>query len=271
MVSNTFTEAAHTVLTRILDRIFVPKHYPGGEIAYWEEFWTARHRLLDETGLIYEHHTPGKRWLYDRLIDALEAVSGGSLMGKVVAEFGAGSGYATILAVSRGSFGVVIDASRAALNYAQSIAGRLSLAERIKFIQADIASPCITDNAFDISFNAGVLEHYDMCHAAQILRQMVHAARPHGTVFSAVPNLFSPVFLGRMIRSDSKGSERVYSQLLLSRTFEAAGIAKSKGGYINAFLPVETPIRLLEYTRKLHLEYWAGPLSMLFYRWAIVS
>lgn len=267
-VATTLRYRAHVGMTRALDRIFSPSH-DLDEISAWDAFWCDRIDRAELTGEIFEHDVPGKRWLYERVVDAVQYCAGGSLEGKQVAEIGCGSGYAAMRTADRGASPSLIDASPSALRYARQIARRLHIESRVAFHQRNLFELGGL-GPFDVSFQSGVLEHYSLEDAVEIVRAMVGATRPGGTVIVILPNLLSPVLLSRMIRSRSKGSERFFSQWLLERVFREAGLRKSRGGYVNALLPVETPIPVLEWSRKMGVERWAGSLSALFLRWSVV-
>jgi len=59
------------------------------------------------------------------------------------------------------------------------------------FVVGDLLSMGFKDGAFDLVFNAGVLEHFDFAMRCQALCEMYRAVRPGGRVIVAVPNHFS--------------------------------------------------------------------------------
>ncbi len=80
-VATTLRYRAHVGMTRALDRIFSPSH-DLDEISAWDAFWCDRIDRAELTGEIFEHDVPGKRWLYERVVDAVQYCAGGSLEGK---------------------------------------------------------------------------------------------------------------------------------------------------------------------------------------------
>jgi 2-polyprenyl-3-methyl-5-hydroxy-6-metoxy-1,4-benzoquinol methylase len=270
MISSTRLVNLHDSVGALIDRLFPPHQGYKDEQSYWENFWAERLAAAEQTGHIFEHDVPGKRWLYERVIDAVEHCAGGSLAGMVVAEYGSGSGYATIRMAERGASPVIIDISETALRYARHIAARFGVADRVTFLRSDLLDGNVEAGRFDVCFNSGVLEHYQMDVAAEMLRQMARATKPGGVVATILPNLLAPVLVSRMVRSRAKGSERFYTPWLLGRLYTQVGLVNSRAGYVNAMLPVEAPLGVLEATRRARVERWVGPLSALFYRWAKV-
>jgi len=243
--------------------VFAPQ-LENDEIKTWDKHWENRLFQAQMSGQFYEHHTDGKRWLYEQVVDVIEEAAGGTLDGKIVAELGVGSGYATLRMADRGALPLVIDGSRSAIRYSQKIANYLGLNESATFI----CRPLLSNEKlgpFDVTFNSGVLEHYPLDVARRMLKEMIKATSPGGTVVVILPNLFAPVLLARMIRSRSKGSERFYTPWLLKHLIREAGLTDIRTGFINAIMPVETPLNVLRATDRIHLEKWAGVLSALFY------
>lgn len=217
---------------------------------------------------IFEYHCEGKKWLYGNILDKIETTFG-SLENKIIAEFGAGSGFAVILAVmSRQAQGIIIDKCPQALEYSYNIARYLGVENKISFSQVDIRDKLELKVKSDVSLNSGVLEHFNVSEAANILQNIRNNTKVHGGIFIIVPNLLSPLMLYRMIKSKSKGSELFYSQWLLKKVFQRCEL-QSLGGSINGFLPVTTDIRIQNIFKRIRMERWASALSMLFYRYAI--
>lgn len=257
-------ESAHAHIGQFIDRVFPPV-VEADEIVTWDKLWRQRLLSAARTGQVYEHDHTGKRWLYERVVDCVERSVGGSLAGKTVAEFGCGSGYASLRMIERGARVVLIDGSASALEYAAWIAHRLGVKREVTFHRADLSGPS-DFGPFDVSFQSGVLEHYDLDAATAMLRGMARETRVGGTVIVMLPNLLAPVLMGRMMSSRSKGSERFYTPWLLRRVFDRAGLPDSRAGYVNALLPVSAPLALLRASERLHVASWAGPLSALFFR-----
>ncbi|NJD36779.1 MAG: class I SAM-dependent methyltransferase [Geobacter sp.] len=60
-----------------------------------------------------------------------------------------------------------------------------------EFKVADIFSTGFPDGSFDLVFNAGVLEHFDMNGRREALREMARVTKPGGVVCVAIPNHYS--------------------------------------------------------------------------------
>jgi 2-polyprenyl-3-methyl-5-hydroxy-6-metoxy-1,4-benzoquinol methylase len=259
----------HVRVGRMIDRAFPPLHSEG-EIIAWDRYWSERFSAAEQSGFFPEIHGAGKQWLYDRVIDAIVRCAGGSVTGKTIAEFGCGSGCATIRLAERGARPVLIDASHEALRYARRLADHLGYQNRCDFVTGDLTA-AEELGLFDFTFNSGVLEHYPPEGAAEMLRNMARVTRPGGHVLVILPNLIAPAFLVRMMRTRSKGSERFYSQWLLARVFDAAGLKNSRHGHVRAYLTAEAPAWARTIFEPLLSGLRPGLLGPLFYRWAEVG
>jgi GT2 family glycosyltransferase/SAM-dependent methyltransferase len=100
-----------------------------------------------------------------------------------VLEAGCGGGWQSVALARTGRFDVsVLDFSPKALEYSRRIFERERLSAQ--FLEADIRDH--GDPAFDLVFNAGVLEHYTLQEQAALLRGM--ASRSRRYVLILVPN-----------------------------------------------------------------------------------
>jgi GT2 family glycosyltransferase len=103
--------------------------------------------------------------------------------GSSVLEAGAGAGWQSIALARTGRFEVsVMDFSPRALDYSRRIFERERLSAN--FIEGDIRDA--GDGAFDLVFNAGVLEHYTFEQQAELIRAM--ASYSQRFVLTLVPN-----------------------------------------------------------------------------------
>ena len=57
-----------------------------------------------------------------------------------------------------------------------------------RFVEADIRRMPFPDDSFDVTWNAGVLEHFPTAEQVGILREMVRVTRPKGLVLACTPN-----------------------------------------------------------------------------------
>ncbi|MDJ0643013.1 MAG: class I SAM-dependent methyltransferase [Erythrobacter sp.] len=253
----------HARIGRAIDATF-RVHTDKDEIEVWEAFWAARIAQAQENDYFYEHDHLGKRWLYEQVVETVKACAGGDLAGKSVAEIGCGSGYATMRMADHGAHPVLIDASENAIMYAQRLAARLGVEEQTSFLRSDF-SHLPKDVQFDVVFNSGVLEHYEMGEACRMLRQMAAVTKPGGIILAIVPNLLSPTLMWRMASSGFKGSERFYSRWLLKRLFRQANLTPVGTGSVNAYLPVDTPLQLMKFFDRQLVRLIPSGLSALVY------
>jgi ubiquinone/menaquinone biosynthesis C-methylase UbiE len=108
------------------------------------------------------------------------AVGSGTLL-----EAGCGYGLTSLLAGAR-SRRTLLDLEPKAVEIASALftfAG-----QEAYFAVGNIFSMPFGDNSFDVVFNAGVLEHFDLSSRRAALLEMVRVTKPGGKVFVAIPN-----------------------------------------------------------------------------------
>lgn len=124
------------------------------------------------------------------------AETAGELKGKRIAEAGSGTGKISLRLAMEGASAVLIDYSQAALEQS-----RLAFRQKNKeaeWLLADIRNIPLADASCDLTWNAGVLEHFPEDEMVRILREMSRVTKPGGTILSLVPYARSlPYRLGK--------------------------------------------------------------------------
>jgi SAM-dependent methyltransferase len=111
------------------------------------------------------------------------SVSSGSIL-----EAGCGFGVTSLL-IGSGAQRTLLDLEPKAIETARKLfdwAGQSA-----EFAVGDLFNMRFPDNAFDVVFNAGVLEHFDTAGRCEALREMARVTKPGGIVSVALPNHFS--------------------------------------------------------------------------------
>ena len=168
----------------------------------------------------------------------------------VVLEPGCGTGLLSAFVARRwGARVVCLDFILGTLKLAESNFGKDEL--KGDYVQADVRHLPFKEGVFDLVFNQGVIEHFDVPDRQQVVGEMVRVSRKHVAVF--VPNSLNPLravakrvqaWLGRW----RVGLELPYSPWELDRRLRKAGLTITKRGGVNLFKNFYTywPFRLVE-------------------------
>lgn len=106
-----------------------------------------------------------------------------------ILEAGSGHGVTTLLVDSVNRSKTLLDLERPAIEVAQKV---FSYAKQdAEFVIGDLFNMEFPDSCFDITFNAGVLEHFTFDGRRDALREMCRVTKPGGIILAAVPNHFS--------------------------------------------------------------------------------
>ncbi|HCP09046.1 MAG TPA: hypothetical protein DIT25_04605 [Candidatus Moranbacteria bacterium] len=116
-----------------------------------------------------------------------------------VLEAGSGSGKATIL-LDPSLKKNFLDISPIALKFANFLAIKFGVENPI-FIKGNIFEMPIENNSFDLVWNIGVIEHYDLKDIELILREMIRVSSESGIVALGMPNFHSgPILKARFLK-----------------------------------------------------------------------
>lgn len=198
---------------------------------------------------------------YEELTDFMNGIMISNGYIKVI-EAGSGSGKATILL--KNSFQkTLLDISSCALNYAKKLA-KLFKAGNVTYIEGDIFSIPINDKSFDLVWNIGVIEHYNLDNIKEIIREMIRVCNESGTVAVGIPNFYSgPIIKAwllkkiKLIPGYKLDTEKFYNHLDIENIFRAvASESKRDMAYIKTEsfgspLIMETPSFLMKTIGKL--------------------
>jgi len=141
---------------------------------HWESYWRG-HADLEAT------YSTG-----DRLVR--EVLADGGVAGARVLEVGAGSGRDTLGLIAAGAVGVVLDYSPAALELIRRQARARGLP--VHLVRADALAMPFRDDAFEVVFHQGLLEHFR--DPLALLRENARVTRRSGRVVVDVPQAFHP-------------------------------------------------------------------------------
>jgi len=142
-----------------------------------------------------------------------------------ILEAGSGSGKISLLLAQDGHRVTLIDYSRAALSASQALYA--SAGVEAEFVHGSILDMPFPDGAFDVVWNAGVLEHFSPEEQRRALAEMRRVCRPGGRIITMNPNARCLLYRFGKWLAERRGSwpfgyeEPVVS---LAAQFAAAGI-----------------------------------------------
>jgi len=138
-----------------------------------------------------------------------------------VLEAGSGPAHDSIVFAQNGASITALDLSENALKNAKRIYSELGYP--IDTIKADIMNMPLSDNYFDLTWNAGVLEHFNNSDLEKVFKEMVRVTKKGGIILVFVPNKFYfwyQIHI-KMAKKRQYEFERAYSILKLKRLFES--------------------------------------------------
>ena len=142
-------------------------------LEHWESYWKGHRHDIEDT------YSTGGRLVREVLAD-------GPVAGRLVLEIGAGSGRDLLELARQGARGLVLDYSPASLALVREQARALGLP--VMLVQADATRMPFRDDAIDISFHQGLLEHFR--DPRPLLAENARITKPGGRVLVDVPQAF---------------------------------------------------------------------------------
>lgn len=120
----------------------------------------------------------------ENILIALERIAG-PLAGKTVLECGAGSGRISVEMARRGAKVTTLDKSPASLQLIRTLAKKKGVSMAV--VEGDVFTLPFADDAFDLVWSAGLLEHFSAEDQRKILVEMRRVCRHDGLVIGVVP------------------------------------------------------------------------------------
>lgn len=146
------------------------------------------------------------------------------VIGLNVLEVGSGPAHDSLTFAQRGASVTALDCSRTGLDLAERMYRSLDLP--LRTVQGDARRLPFEDGAFDLAFNAGVLEHFDDEALQEVIDEMIRVVRPGGHVLAFCPNRHNVFYQNhlRRVGEHSYEFERAFSAAELRRRFIARGL-----------------------------------------------
>jgi len=176
-----------------------------------------------------------------------------------ILECGCGSGNSSLRLAHKVEKVVLFDISINALECAKQLANYYNV-NNVEFIKGDVFHIPFDEKQFDFCWNIGLIEHYNLIQAKEILKEMVRVTKHGGYICIGVPNFASlPILKARLLSFKPlkpltfwvKGyrltTEKKYNKKIIDRLLHAVSkedgikLTKITFGYVGSILPVETP------------------------------
>jgi len=167
----------------------------------WDRFWAdepLERSIL--TKLARRGFIPaGSRVVTDVAAATLRAVRG-----RRVLDAGCGTAIASLELAGRGADVVLLDVSPTAVARARHLARVLG--RNVTVVEGSIFDLPFADGEFDLVWNTGVVEHFDLPDRRRAVSEMIRATRPGGAVLTVNPNRRSRVYRTMYSRAVSRGT-----------------------------------------------------------------
>lgn len=196
-------------------------------IVFWEKWFRKKNKD--------KNYREVKNFWERRYYDTFEKVLLREVKGLVkgslkVLEAGSGSGEAALRLAQIGNDVTLVDASRAALKYSESIAKNKHAVA--KFIYGDLFELPFEAKYYDFVFNVGIIEEYDLSESMKIIKEMARVTKEGGFVIIGIPNPRNlEIAYSRKFKL-WKGLERNYHEIDLENMMIKAGLEKVKIKYV---------------------------------------
>jgi SAM-dependent methyltransferase len=154
----------------------------------WDEIWSEKRRV-----------TSGKlgsllaRDIIHRTVAGILKKEIADPRDKWILEPGSGTGLISLELAKRGARVFLLDLSPEAVNFSRDVFAREKAGQ--DSVQASILDLPFKDDAFDITWNGGVVEHFEKDQQIQILKEMLRVTKPGGIAIIIVPSSQGRIYM----------------------------------------------------------------------------
>ena len=218
--------------------VYPKSQHEENEVEFWEKHWQKRCNYIEEHGTPWQFDGYWQNKLYKRKIGVFNRLVGDARSKKIL-EPGAGCEIVSLAQVSRRAQVDLLELSDSAIRYMKMVRDYIGLESepRIYIGKGDLFDLPYEDNTFDITWNSGVIEHYDFADKAII--EMKRVTKPGGNILVAVPNLIAPELLANQFKN-RRGTEHYFSQRSLKNFLENQDLADVSVETVPQVLPSTT-------------------------------
>jgi SAM-dependent methyltransferase len=165
----------------------------------WDEIWSTKQRLA--SGRL----GPGlARDVIYRTVVAILAREVPDPRGKGILEVGSGTGLASLALAQRGALVTLCDISPEAVKFSKAVFARAGAAETT--VLGSLLELPFEAESFDVTWNAGVIEHFELADQVRGVREMLRVTKAGGKVVIAVPSARARIYARAKAYADRKGA-----------------------------------------------------------------
>jgi SAM-dependent methyltransferase len=165
----------------------------------WDDIWTEKQK--GASGRVTSAFA--KDIVY-RTVDSILRREVPDPRGKRILEVGSGTGLVSLALARRGAKVTLCDISPPALEFSRAAFARAGIQGAM--VQGSILNLPLEDGAFDVTWNAGVIEHFEGEEQLRALREMLRVTKPDGQVIVAVPWAGARIYLRAKQFADRRGA-----------------------------------------------------------------
>jgi len=164
----------------------------------WDDIWQKKAKRRDSV----IPAAAGKDIIY-RTVSAILRREVPDARGKKILEPGSGQGLVSLGLAKRGAEVTLLDISQPALTL--STACFMMEGIKPKTIEASILDIPSEDNTYDVTWNAGVIEHFREDDQVRAVSEMLRVTRPEGKVIVIVPSANARIYGAAKSYADRHG------------------------------------------------------------------
>jgi 2-polyprenyl-3-methyl-5-hydroxy-6-metoxy-1,4-benzoquinol methylase len=135
----------------------------------------------------------------------------------------------------------LLDYSEKAIEYAKVVSRRLGTLDKLE-LRCENMFNFNESNKYDLSWNCGVIEHYDDDKIIEMIKKMASFVKKDKLVIVTIPNLLSPQSIYWMLKV-GKNSERYLSHSRLVFLMRKSGLKNIQIKNFNYWLPSFFPYK----------------------------
>jgi SAM-dependent methyltransferase len=218
----------------------------------WDEIWSAKQRLASG------RFTSGlARDVIYRTVLSILAREVPDPRGRHILEVGSGSGLVSLALARRGAAVTLCDISPEAVRFSKAVFARAGASETT--VQGSLLDLPFENDAFDVTWNAGVIEHFE--HEDQIrgVGEMLRVTRPEGKVIVAVPSARARIYARAKAYADRRNAWQPGYEVPMETLADIAGQVPAE---------VVTEYRIGALAELHFLKYYFGGLRPMRLAWA---
>jgi SAM-dependent methyltransferase len=196
-------------------------------IRFWHNWFTAKsdRREFKEINNFWESRYYD---FFEKFIDVnIPSYNKGGL--KVLAA-GSGSGADALRLCKNGNQVTLLDGSTSALNYSKTISNFAN--KKLNYINGDLFNLPFNSQGYDLVFNIGVVEEYELPQSVIIIKEMKRVTKSKGFIVIGVPNPRNPEIVYSRFTGKWKTIENNYTEKHLNKMMIEAGLSNVKINYI---------------------------------------